>query len=502
MRDFLLSTAALIISVLAIPKLLQISQSWQLNTQAVLTAQVAKELAEATQHYLSVTNPSIASNHSTVLTISDLIAGGYLPASRTGCTRFGCQWAMEVTSPMPHVYRALVFSQFAEPLADRVGFMIASNVGAKGGLVPQNDSGVIAGQARCRSGDNRQNTSAVAVSWRQDLHNFTAARCGQVAILVDVDNTNADDAFIHRDAVAGAPLLNTMATPLILAAVRQVNDPCNQQDGFGAYPEPTGAISTDLTGAVIYCDGHHWTLAGGGLWKSPASSAFNTLPASGNAVGDTRLTSDTGRAFTWNGSAWQPLALDQNGNLTIPGAPGVGSTLTMNAKVAGATLISANGNAGDLSVSSAASINSPSFQTGGAGIRIGAVFQTGSNCAQAWSGQIANGDSATSGLLVSCQGGVWQPIGNRLQYQGFNTFTGSISGLNLTCPGNATALLQVIPTSLTVSGQQGAQWSYSVSPSPASQPAGYLGPFSVQLLLNNQPDSLDSAIVQKFCSYQ
>jgi hypothetical protein len=36
----------------------------------------------------------------------------------------------------------------------------------------------------------------------------------------------------------------------------------------------------------------------------------------------------------------------------------------------------------------------------------------------------------------------------------------------------------------------------------ASLPAGYLGPFSVQLLLNNQPDSLDSAIVQKFCSYQ
>jgi hypothetical protein len=36
-------------------------------------------------------------------------------------------------------------------------------------------------------------------------------------------------------------------------------------------------------------------------------------------MGDVRLTNDVQRAYGWNGSSWVALAVDQNGNLAVPG---------------------------------------------------------------------------------------------------------------------------------------------------------------------------------------
>jgi hypothetical protein len=54
-------------------------------------------------------------------------------------------------------------------------------------------------------------------------------------------------------------------------------------------------------------------------------ATFALLPSSGtNAVGDVRMVTSLGRAFSWNGTGWVALAVDQNGNLTVP------QTLTAN----------------------------------------------------------------------------------------------------------------------------------------------------------------------------
>ncbi len=52
-----------------------------------------------------------------------------------------------------------------------------------------------------------------------------------------------------------------------------------------------------------------------GYWKDPVAS-WASLPTTGNSVGDTRMVTSLGFAFTWNGSTWTPLAADQNGNMT------------------------------------------------------------------------------------------------------------------------------------------------------------------------------------------
>jgi hypothetical protein len=48
-------------------------------------------------------------------------------------------------------------------------------------------------------------------------------------------------------------------------------------------------------------------------------SAFAALPATGNSVGDVRMVTGLSRAFTWNGTGWVALAVDENGNLQVPG---------------------------------------------------------------------------------------------------------------------------------------------------------------------------------------
>lgn len=52
-----------------------------------------------------------------------------------------------------------------------------------------------------------------------------------------------------------------------------------------------------------------------GYWKDPVAS-WASLPTTGNSVGDTRMVTGLGFAFTWNGTTWTPLAADQNGNMT------------------------------------------------------------------------------------------------------------------------------------------------------------------------------------------
>jgi hypothetical protein len=59
-------------------------------------------------------------------------------------------------------------------------------------------------------------------------------------------------------------------------------------------------------------------LVGGGSWKTPVAS-FAALPAASNTLGDVRLTTDFNRAYAWNGASWNALAIDQNGNISIPG---------------------------------------------------------------------------------------------------------------------------------------------------------------------------------------
>jgi hypothetical protein len=84
----------------------------------------------------------------------------------------------------------------------------------------------------------------------------------------------------------------------------------------GAACNGTGLIAQQ-GGSILSCISGKWKKQGSDFWRDPVTN-FASLPA-GDPIGTTRLTKNTGRAFRWSGSTWTALAVDQNGNMTVPG---------------------------------------------------------------------------------------------------------------------------------------------------------------------------------------
>jgi len=127
--------------------------------------------------------------------------------------------------------------------------------------------------------------------------------------------------FLYRHAQPGHPELNQMTTPLQIT--KQLSDGFidadTSSDTYCVVADPTtfGKMAIDATGAVLSCQSGKWQRQGSAYWKDPVQN-FSDLPATDNNVGDVRMVTSLMRAFSWNGGAWQALAVDQNGNMMIP----------------------------------------------------------------------------------------------------------------------------------------------------------------------------------------
>jgi hypothetical protein len=107
-----------------------------------------------------------------------------------------------------------------------------------------------------------------------------------------------------------------MSTPLHMTAV--VTENASDTLCAVADAQTWGRIAVDANGRVMSCTAGQWRPSGSAYWKDPVAG-YGSLPGSGNQVGDVRLVSGLGRAFSWNGTGWLALAVDQNGNLSVPG---------------------------------------------------------------------------------------------------------------------------------------------------------------------------------------
>lgn len=95
-----------------------------------------------------------------------------------------------------------------------------------------------------------------------------------------------------------------------------------------------GTAGRDASGALLSCQGGVWKLQGSKYWKDPVAS-YAALPFT-DAVGTVRLTLNDGRAYSWTGSTWKALAVDQNGNFTVPGIVSTGKLDLEDVSVEGA----------------------------------------------------------------------------------------------------------------------------------------------------------------------
>ena len=245
------------------------------------------------------------------VTVAQLIADNYLTAGTSAVDPMGNTISVRFQADSAGNVSGYVNDQGAYRYPDVDAGAILLALGDRGGYVPEvplpgQTAGVIYGTAG---------------TWQHP------APAGIVPGSIDVEvepnaAQQADDSRFLWRVPAPIPADNSMSTPLIMSAVEPPGGACGN----------TGAIAQDGTGALVSCQSGVWTSVGGGHWRAPVST-FGALPASGNQNGDVRLTLDTDRAFAWSGSSWQALAVNQNGNLHVPGTGHFGGDVDVSGEV-------------------------------------------------------------------------------------------------------------------------------------------------------------------------
>lgn len=418
---------AIIVGLTFVPKLAELSQKANDNTRAVTTAQQQKKLIEAStayiQQYSSTLQSTATATTPVIITVPMLTTVNLLDASFAPTNPYGQTWQTAVLQPSAGQLQALAMSYGGTTaLTDMAASKIAGLVGAQGGFIPKNDSGVYAAGS----------AYGAFSGWKISTANYPSVAGGRLASLLTFNNGQLNNNYLYRNAVPGNPGVNTMNTPLLMGpgATVTLNAACTS----------VGAIARDASGKMMSCQGGQWkgSSTGGLTWKGTVANVGG-LPTSGNAAGDTyRVSGLSNHAFTWdsNSSVWQGLVVDQSGSLVLPGviyASGSNSNygaITILGQTGGWSGInfkdSWGGNLGTLMMNATDSgffnntdnawrwhvdNNGTSDQAGRA--------QAGSLLAKnkAWEGDWCGTEGEiiqsanTSGLLLSCQSSTWKKQG-------------------------------------------------------------------------------------------
>ncbi|TKC86957.1 prepilin-type N-terminal cleavage/methylation domain-containing protein [Trinickia terrae] len=224
--------------------------------------------------------------------------------------------------------QALLVTEGGTTIPDaQLGF-IAANAGSGGGSIQaMNNAG---GAANGAFG-----------SWTVASPNPAGASCsgtktgvGHVASLIYYNGTQAQNAdYLYRIAVPGDTTANTMQVPIGLATTETDYAACTQ----------TAAIAADAASNVVICQqgptsSAQWVPQASYHWREPVADYASLASVAVAAQGDVRMTAKTNRAYTYNGSTWQALAVDEAGDLALGNAQTLGAACPTVAS--GTTLIS------------------------------------------------------------------------------------------------------------------------------------------------------------------
>jgi hypothetical protein len=301
----------------------------QAAVQYVNTNQAALELAATSTTPATVTVPMLVS--------TQFLPSSFNPTGTPGtlglANPYGQYWEVEVLQPTAGTLQAMLITTGGAKMKDSDAVQVVQQIGSTGGFYPQNTGNVYPANTIIGAGGGWNIPSASSSGW--------GVSQGYLASLLNLNGGSSSFNYLYRNAAPGNPALNTMNTPLILGVTETVGSAC----GTGA--NPTGAVAQDGTGAVVSCQGGVWTSTGNGHWRAPVSS-YAALPTSGNTQGDVRLEETDNRAFAWTGGGWTALAVDQNGNLSVPGTLTAGAANVSGAANVTGTLtagtVQSNGN--------------------------------------------------------------------------------------------------------------------------------------------------------------
>jgi len=337
-------------------------------------AEHAKQVLDATNRFIKDNYSTVTAAAAPLATYTPATVSAYLPSNFNTTSPYGQTYSIRVYQPSANKLETMIVTTGGETIAETNLRKIAQLMGAAGGYVSSTNTAVAQGAYG---------------GWQMSFTNYgTTPGAGKLAMALFFQDGSLVSDYLYRNAVPGHPELNQMNTPLNMRA--QATE--NTSDALCVVGDATtyGRIAVDGVGAVLSCQTGIWKRQGSGYWKDPVAT-FATLPASGNNLGDVRMVTGLSRAFTWNGASWVAVAVDQNGNLTIPG------TATINAL------------AGNLQVTATAA--------------------EGAACSG--EGRIAS-STTTSGLILSCQSGVWRRMTPNFNSPTYYNVSGPGGGIKTT----------------------------------------------------------------------
>ena len=295
--EFILLIAAMLGVAIMLPSMVGMQhQAFSDQVAKVAAGQLANITNAALQYEYGYMASLSAPGSTHTVTVAQLIADNYLTAGTSAVDPMGNTISVRFTADSSGNVTGYVNDQGAYRYPDVDAGAILLALGDRGGYVPEvplpgQTAGVIYGTAG---------------TWQHPAP--PGITSGSIDVEVEPNATQqADDSRFLWRVPAPIPADNSMSTPLIMSAVEPPGGACGN----------TGAIAQDGTGALLTCQAGTWAAVGGGHWRAPVAT-YAALPGSGNQNGDVRLTLDTDRAFAWSGVSWQALAVDQNGDLTVP----------------------------------------------------------------------------------------------------------------------------------------------------------------------------------------
>lgn len=424
------------------------------DTRGAVAAQHLRTIGDAANVYIKDNYTAVMANATpttpALIRVSDLIAGGYLQAGFSMTNTYNQNACVLVLEPTANNLTALVITESGTALDDLTLGGLAGITGAAGGGVYTTATTTVRGAMGGWSMAIGNYANANHLGQKCDgTAGVATLAVGHPAMALWFANGDSTAGFLYRDAVPGRPELNQMNTPLIMMATATAATACTT----------TGAISRDAAGAVLSCQGGTWKGGSGGLnWKGSVAN-FASLPASGNSSGDAyRVTGLSNHVFVWDtqNSVWQGMVVDGSGNLSLPGliyTAGSNSNygaITMQGSKNGWSGInfkdSAGSSAGTLMMHPSYSgfFNAAdnawrwyvtdggnSYQAGTAQanmLQVDGVVTENTACSP--NGLVAR-DS--TGLILSCQSGIWKKGGGITTSGGISQVWKSIAGQSISC---------------------------------------------------------------------
>ncbi|BEV15646.1 shufflon system plasmid conjugative transfer pilus tip adhesin PilV [Herbaspirillum sp. DW155] len=285
------------------------------------TAYYQSQISAAAAKYLSINNQALQSATPTASTVvaigladlkaAKLVASGMAPSNPYG--QIPCVLVRQPDpTGHPGQFDALVITSGGNKIPDREIAAVSMNAGLGSGYITAANPGVARGASWSMATDAYR---SVACSGAPALSGGAADGGHLVSSLFYDGPGQLSTDFLYRSAVPGRPELNRMNTPVRFASTALVQSGTSCLNAAGV-AEAGIAIDSATRNLITCASNGRWSSSS--QWREPVAS-WAALPSSGNQAGDVRMVTGLSRAFTYDGAKWVALAVDQQGNMTVPG---------------------------------------------------------------------------------------------------------------------------------------------------------------------------------------